>query len=189
MILEGGRKENTAVKEMYDAYSALVINHVKDNNGSREDGEDILIQAIMTVVSHIHDERFRGDSSLKNYLMAIAKNMWLNELRKRKPFLNLTEDVDDVKLKDENLEEEPKELELLRNEKLRTILKLLAKLHKGCLPIFKMFYWYGWALKKIAELLNYVSEDSVKMKKKRCMDELKRFLDDHPDLKDFLRGA
>lgn len=185
MILEGGRKENTAVKEMYDAYNAMVISYVKENRGTREDGEDILIQAIMIVVSHIHEGRFRGDSSIKNYLMAIVRNMWLNELRKQKTFL----DVDDVHVVGQLPADWPKELELLRDEKLRMVLKLLDKLHNGCLAILKMFYWYSWPLKKIADLLRQASEDSVKMKKKRCMDELSRFLDDHPDLKAFLRGA
>jgi RNA polymerase sigma factor (sigma-70 family) len=197
MILEGGRRENTAMKEIYDQNWNMVINYVKANKGRKEDGENMMQDAIMVVLLNVQKGVFRGESSLKNYLMRIVRNMWLNELRRQKPLEGHVEVLDGDQPALQELAELPRELELINDSKLVTLLQALDKLHKGCMAILKMFYWYEWPLNEIAEYLNYPSEDSVKTKnkhsedsvktkKKRCMDELKRYLDDHPDLKDFL---
>lgn len=187
MILEGGRRENTAMTEFYDQHRNMVINYVKANKGRTEDGENMMQDTILVLLLNVHKGVFRGESSLKSYLMRIVRNMWLNELRRQKPLEGHVEVLDGDQPALQELAELPRELELINDSKLVALLQALDKLHKGCMAILKMFYWYKWPLNEIAEYLNYRSEDSVKQKKKRCMDELKRYLDDHPDLKDFLR--
>jgi RNA polymerase sigma factor (sigma-70 family) len=188
MILEGGRQESIALNEIYDRYATMVIQYIQQNSGRKEDGEDILQDALIAMALDVQGRLFRGESSLKNYLMSVVRNMWINHLRKRgrqQAYVEamLAEEGPDTS----RWAEPPKELELVRDPRHRVLLRSMSKLYQGCMAILKMFYWYDWPHKKISTLLGYPSEASVKVKKTRCMEELKRFLDKHPQLKTFLR--
>jgi RNA polymerase sigma factor (sigma-70 family) len=188
MITEGGRQESIALNEIYDRHKVMVINYIQQNGGRKEDGEDFCQDAIIALTTDLHGGKFRGESSLKNYLMAIVRYMWINQLRKMGRYQTY---VDTMTAEDAAAAvrwfEPPRELELLRDPKLRTLLRTMAKLYQGCNDILKMYYWYEWPYKKISNLLGYPSEASVKVKKMRCMDEMRRFLDKNPSLKAFLR--
>lgn len=188
MVQEGGRQESIALNEIYDRYAAMVIQYIQQNGGRMEDGEDVLQDALIALALDVQGKQYRGESSIKNYLMAIVRNMWINSLRKRgrqQAYLDqlVAEAGPDVS----RWAEIPREMELIRDPKHRALLRTMSQLYQGCMSILKMFYWYDWPYKKISTLLGYPSEASVKVKKMRCMDELKRFLDKHPQLKAFLR--
>jgi RNA polymerase sigma factor (sigma-70 family) len=188
MIKEGGRQEGIALNEIFDRYKGLVITYLQGYAGRKEDAEDVLQDALLVLSIDVPSGKFRAGSAIKDYLMAIVRHLWINQLRK----VGRQQTTIETLLAEEaaatlQWSDAPKELELLRDPKQRALLRTIGKLFQGCLAVLKMFYWYAWPYRKIANLLGYPSEASVKLKKLRCVDELKRFLEKHPSLKAFLR--
>jgi RNA polymerase sigma-70 factor (ECF subfamily) len=179
MIQEGGRQENRALTEIYDQMKNMVFNYVqKKLSGNDEMAEEALMDALLVLSIKIHNGTYRGEASVKNFLLKVVRNICLNQLKRHQKFVPMDEEE---LLRLNPVQMEP-ELELLRNEVTRKLLKVLSTLKEGCLSIFKMFYWYGWSLQKIAVALNISSEDAVKSKKHRCAVELRKFFEDHPEI-------
>lgn len=71
------------VRDLYNLYFENVIAQVCANGGNREDGADIFQEAVLIFIEKVKTGIFRGESSIKTFLIAIARNMWLFELRTR----------------------------------------------------------------------------------------------------------
>lgn len=188
MILEGGRQESIALNEIYDRYVPMAVQYIQQNNGRKEDGEDLLQDALIAMALDIQGFQFRGENPLRSYLMSVLRNLWIHHQRKR----GRQQATIDALLAEEgpnasHWAEPVREMELMRDPRHRAQLRTLAKQHQGTMAILKLFYWYDWPFKKLSTLLGYPSEASVKVQKVRSMEELKRFVDKHPQLKTFLR--
>lgn len=72
------------VRSLYENYFEGVIAHVCMNGGNRDDGADIFQEAVLVLIDNVKTGQFRGDSSIKTFLFAIARNLWLHELSPRR---------------------------------------------------------------------------------------------------------
>jgi RNA polymerase sigma factor (sigma-70 family) len=62
----------------------MLENYVLNNNGSRDDAADVIQETIVAFIEIVEQGKFRGDSSIKSFLFAITRNVWLTELRKKR---------------------------------------------------------------------------------------------------------
>ena len=78
---EGNEK---AFSKLYQYYYGFVENYVLKNNGTKEDAQDIFQETLIVFLEKLKKDDFYLTASLKTYIIAISKNMWLNSLRKDK---------------------------------------------------------------------------------------------------------
>lgn len=78
---EGNTK---AFAKLYQYYYGFVENYVCKNNGTKEDAQDIFQETLIVFLEKLKKDDFYLTASLKTYIIAISKNMWLNSLRKNK---------------------------------------------------------------------------------------------------------
>lgn len=78
---EGNTK---AFAKLYQYYYGFVENYVCKNKGTKEDAQDIFQETLIVFFEKLKKEDFYLTASLKTYIIAISKNMWLNVLRKNK---------------------------------------------------------------------------------------------------------
>jgi RNA polymerase sigma factor (sigma-70 family) len=78
---EGNTK---AFAKLYHYYYGFVENYVCKNKGTKEDAQDIFQETLIVFFEKLKKEDFYLTASLKTYIIAISKNMWLNVLRKNK---------------------------------------------------------------------------------------------------------
>src|SRR6476659_4947286 len=71
------------VKHLYEKYFYLLSSYIEQNQGSREDAEDIFQEVVLTFIELIRKNKFRGESSVKTFLFAVNRNIWFNELKRR----------------------------------------------------------------------------------------------------------
>ncbi len=69
--------------EIYQSYFDAVYRYVLSLSGDPQIAEEITQEAFFKALRSL--DQFRGDSSVKSWLCAIAKNIFLSERRKRKP--------------------------------------------------------------------------------------------------------
>src|SRR4051812_10619489 len=78
------KEENASFEVLYKFYFPFIATYITQNAGSSEDAEDIFQEAIIVLLQKVRQADFILTSSLKTYLYAIAKNLWLKRLRENK---------------------------------------------------------------------------------------------------------
>jgi len=157
--------DQEGIKQLYQQYFKMIADLIQKNSGTREDAEDIFQETLITVITKIRSSEFQLTSRLSSFLYAISKNMWLYRLRGEKQ----TQVI---------------ELEIYE-EKHKLIAKVFDHISQECQKILKTFYFEKKALKDIGTEMNY-TEGSIRVKKSRCMESLRKLVEDHPDYKSII---
>jgi RNA polymerase sigma factor (sigma-70 family) len=152
---------------LYKKSIASISKYVKSNSGNTQDAEDILQEALLTFWQKACDPNFRLTSLPTTYIFAIAKNLWLKALEKRKTIsnpnnINTTDDFLD------NLEDK-----IITEEKFTIIDKAYKLLGENCKEILKQYYFLKLSMQEIATKLNYANANVAKAKKHQCLSQLR----------------
>jgi RNA polymerase sigma factor (sigma-70 family) len=140
----------------------MVKNFVLKNSGDENIVDDIMQDSVIAVWKNAHKTDFMLKSKLSTYLMAIAKNLWFKELKKRSRF----------KLVDEtnHLEKGGEEMNLNMDNSL--LHSIIDEMDDTCRKLLSYFYFDGFSTKLIAEKLNFANANTVKSKKYQCFKKL-----------------
>lgn len=159
------------VRQLYENYFEGVVAQVCMNGGQRDDGADIFQEAVLVLIDKVKTGQFRGDSSIKTFLFAIARNLWLHELRTRSRRNNreviYTNNEDKIK--------EP-EMPFFEADNLAALQKLLEQVGEPCQRILTGFYYEDKSMKEMLSEFNYENEQVLRNRKSRCMKKLKELL-------------
>ncbi len=153
-------KYSLALKGLYSILPD-VKQYIKANSGSTDDANDIFQDALVILYKKVHSNNFTLTVSLKSYLLAVIRNCWLQELRKRKK-LSLSETNTD--LTKEEIDEES-------NFTFAT--SAFNLLGEKCKELLIQFYLKKKSFKEIASLLEFSDENIAKNQKYRCMQKAK----------------
>ncbi len=182
-IRSGTAGRDRIIAQLYDDQHLqnTIKKILRVGNGSEEDFRSILsftlVQFLKTVMKN---KELTINGSLNNYLAGIARNLWVQELRKRNKLPR--ELPEDFNLKDET---PSVDLRLIEEERSENLDKVLSKLGKNCKEVL-MLWASNFKMAEIATQLNYKSEGMVRKKKYNCMKELSNYLEEHPQLKNLL---
>lgn len=165
------------VKKLYDSFFEAVVAQVCANGGNREDGADIFQEAVLVLIDKVKTGQFRGESSLKTFLMAIARNLWLYELRTR----NRREIRELSFSKSEDIITEPREI-IFEKDSTRALMELLHQVGDPCKKILTGFYYEDKSMKELLSEFHYENEQVLRNRKSRCMKKLKEILATNKEL-------
>lgn len=182
--LPGGMNE--ALKFMYKEYYSLLESYIVNNNGNKEDAADLIQETMVSFIEIIQQDKFRGDASVKSFLYSIIRNLWMSELRRR----NSTDKRNRIfeKAKDET--ELTVVNQLIRNEHLAAIQKLLNKLGEKCRQLLLFVYYENLSMSDIAlHMPEYQNEQVLRNKKYKCMKQLEQMMNDDVELNKQLKNA
>ncbi len=177
--IKNGKKLESYIKELYRLYFNSIANFITTNSGNPEDAEDFFQEALVVFIDLVRKDKFRGDSSIKTFLYAITKNLWLNELKKRsRSVVRETEYFN-------NTEHETKVIQhgVNENEWRRQVLAFMDRLGDNCKKILVLFYYEEMSMKDIYKVMNYESEQVARNMKYRCMKKLHELLDENPKIR------
>jgi RNA polymerase sigma factor (sigma-70 family) len=173
-ILAGIRAgDEGALLELYRANRKPVASLVTRNNGTADDAEDILQEAIVTLWERVRTGRFEYSARLSTFLYATARNLWMRRLARarREPAANGANS--------EMGSGDPDPLELMVEGEEATIVgNALERLGEPCKKLLVLFYWEERTMEEIAAALGFVNADSAKSKKYQCKKALEKLLRD-----------
>ncbi|PZV81552.1 RNA polymerase sigma factor (sigma-70 family) [Algoriphagus aquaeductus] len=159
---------NQAISQLYSQHYGMLEHLILTNSGQAEDAADIIQEAMLVVVKMIRNEKFRGESSLKSFLYSICKNLWINELRKRKSNQYRNEQYENEKSQiDLSVVEEIQQM-----ENLRFVMNLFETLGEKCKQVLTLFYFEELSMRDICEKLAFSSEQVLRNKKYKCLQSL-----------------
>ena len=161
--------DRTVLGELFVRYEKLVASYVSKHGGDQSDTEDMLQEAIIVVWQKVCSGKFELRSKLSTYILAIVKNKWSAEMRKRSKFSEeLPEDISDGN---------PSTLDgVIKEEEMATVRKALAALNPICKELLMLFYFEERNLRDIARVLGFANPEVAKSKKYQCKKSLETIL-------------
>lgn len=173
------------VKFMYEQYFLMIASYIEQNHGSREDAEDIFQETVLAFIQMVKANKFRGDSSPKTFAHAIARNLWLNQLKKRG-----RQEKRNMVFSTEMAGIEPDvEKMMSRQDARRQVMNIIGSLGETCKNILLAFYFENLSMQDILTKLDYKNEQVVRNKKAKCMKNLEDTIASDPALAQQFKSA
>jgi RNA polymerase sigma factor (sigma-70 family) len=178
LIAALGRKENSnqAILFIYKEFHSTISSFIIAKGGSQQDGEDVFQETVVTFMEVLKKNKFRGEASIKTFLVSIARNIWFNQIKKNERSTNREKIFENSRDQQElDISHELGDLETKRE-----LRKLLLKLDEPCRKILALFYFEDLTMKEILLYLPYENEQVVRNKKYKCLQQLTGMIKQNP---------
>ncbi|MBL7740030.1 MAG: sigma-70 family RNA polymerase sigma factor [Chitinophagaceae bacterium] len=182
--LQSGSQINETVKDIYRNHFESLSWYVINNNGSRQDAEDVFQEVVVSFIDLVQKDKFRGESSIRTFLFSLNRHIWLNELKRRGRALAREEKYE----KGQDRTEMDVSHFMTGREAKEQVMNLVGQLGETCRKILVMFYYNNSSMKDILESLNYENEQVVRNKKYKCLKQLEQIIAANPALKQTLKN-
>ena len=154
--------DRSVLGDLFIKFEKVVFKHIQTHGGNLDDAKDMLQESIIVLWQNVSAGRFKLQSKLSTYLVAVAKNKWMVEMRKKKRFV-----------KDDPPEHahpsEPGILDkLVDDEMLDRVRFALEQIKPVCKQLLLLFYFEERSMEEIANLLNFANMNVAKAKKYQC---------------------
>ncbi|OWY19114.1 sigma-70 family RNA polymerase sigma factor [Sphingobacteriales bacterium UPWRP_1] len=181
-ILQGGKAENQSLQFLYKQHFAAVVKLVTANKGTHEEAKDLFHDALAAFYEQVKSGRFKGESSIGTYLYAIARNMWLNRL-KRSTYHAAYEKT--LQNEGEPLDQHAHEA-LVEQEKTNTVLGVLTLIGEECKKMLLLAIYENLPMEDIAVQMGFKNAQNARNKKLKCSNRLKELLEERPQIRQML---
>lgn len=189
MALRDPFRSADGIRMLYKGYLGSLTAYVVSNSGSEDDAQDIFQEVVVAFVHQVKAGKFRQESSIKTFLYAMNRNLWLNELKRR----------DRAGVREKKFEEtrwlsgrEETATFMERKESAQKLMQVMERLGEGCKKVLLLFYFENRAMKEILDETAYENEQVVRNKKYKCLKKLEELIRKqeslYQQLKTFLNG-
>lgn len=169
---------NQAILFLYQQYSQSTCSFIINYGGSEQDAEDVFQETVLAFIGIVKKGSFRGEASIKTFLVSIARNVWRNELKKKQ-----RSDVREKKFETGRDQHEDDVSELMTHlEEKKQLRDLVGKLGEPCRKLLQLFYYENLSMKEIVEHLPYENEQVVRNKKYKCLQQLIAIIKENPSI-------
>ncbi len=173
-------EEHWAFEKLYKDQFNPLKSYVLRNSGTLDDAKDLFQETIIALMKVIVKPEFKlnDNTKLSTLTYSIGSRLWLMNLRKKKlPIASsdISEMNEDFDTGQEGLEEK-----IEYEAKHQLIAESLKTMGEECRKLLEFYYFKKIKLKEIAEMLSY-TQAFVRVKKNRCMNELRELVTQNPD--------
>jgi len=177
-ILDGIRKHDRKVlnyiyKNYFDQLARFIINR----KGSESDAWDVFQDTLGVIYDYVQLRTFKLEVPFQAFFFSVAQKLWYKRFRKSQREINFT---------NETMEHIPYEntetLRELMHQQLMTRLtnKYMKKLSSNCIKLIK-FSNLGLETSQIAKKLNYLSNQAVYNQRRKCLQQLLKWIKNDPE--------
>jgi RNA polymerase sigma factor (sigma-70 family) len=162
---------NEPVQFLYQNYYAGVAALIYNKGGNSEDVADIFQETVLTLVDKVKSNQFRGDSSIKTFMIAVARNLWLHELRTRGR--RNQREVNYVSLNETEVDATERPFARANTDTMKSIFEGVGEV---CTQILTGYYYDNLSMRELLKKFNYENEQVLRNRKSKCMKKLKELL-------------
>lgn len=160
--------DEDALVRLFQQNRRPVASFVLRNNGTHDDAEDMLQEALVILWERVRSGRFEQQSKLGTYILGIVKNLWLQRLAKKQRESPL---VDNVSVDPPILQE------IIDEEDAGELRKAMHKIGEPCRTILLLFYGEDLSMEEIADKMGFANAQTAKSKKYQCKKLLRQVLE------------
>lgn len=166
-ILRDLREEkNNAFGQLYANYFGMVDRFVIHNSGQSTDAEDLFQDTMVILLEKLRQDNFVLTASLKTYIMAIAKNLWLKRLSagKNLEFSDLSESyfLEDLH---SFIDQERSYWDRLQD--------YLLKITDHCQGLIEKIFFRNKTMEQIQQEYGYSTRHNAQNQKHKCMEQIR----------------
>lgn len=182
--LQAGSDLDNVIRHLYRSHYRMVNYYIIQNNGSDADAQDIFQEVVINFVKTVQAGLFRAEARISTYMHTLARNAWINEVKKR----------DRIKRRDEKFHNEKQAIEtdvggqLINREITTQIDNLLQALGENCKKILLAFYFDNLPMKEILKIMHFENEQVLRNKKYKCMKQLEQIITANPAIRETLQS-
>ena len=168
-----GLKENntSVIQAIYKKFVPRVIQHIKNNNGSEAEAQDVVQEVLITIYQQATERNLQLTCPFDAYFFLLCKRKWLNELKKssQKEVTFVNENVS----KDESLQEMVFQTETF-SEKQALFDLMFQQLGEKCKEVLRLSF-VTKSMEEVAVKLG-VTYAYVRKKKSLCTGQLTQLI-------------
>lgn len=169
VLLKSG--DGALLKVLYIRHYGSLEHYVLKNNGSTDDAKDTYQEAFIAVWRNVQLDRFvpQDEGEFAAYLIRVAKNKWIDQLRKHKNKHMVSVEEEHVVgiTAGEFIDE--------TDTYINTVKKQYVHLGARCRELLGRFYFSKQSLREIAAVFDW-TEASAKNNKYRCLKQLRELV-------------
>jgi RNA polymerase sigma factor (sigma-70 family) len=160
--------DHASFQRLYTLYFPTIQGYICKNSGYHEDAEDVFQETIVVMLEKTKQPDFELTSSLRTYLFAIARNIWLKRLRenKRRKTIDLPLNIleKELILDDEHPVDGAAE----------KVEKWLEKITKNCQYILRAIFFYQEPMEDLMKKMGWKNKHSAANQKYKCLEQVKK---------------
>jgi DNA-directed RNA polymerase specialized sigma24 family protein len=166
-LLQGLKAQNEkSIYEVYNRYYPAVEKYVLMNSGAAQDAEDVFQDTVMVILDYTSKEDFRLTCSLKTLVFAIARRLWLKQLRYR----SRNETLLEMEIGQSDFLTNWEEVEK-SERKYDSIPQVLSRISVHCSGLLKELFLTG----KIPD--HYKNNHSFRNQKYKCLEQARKMME------------
>ncbi len=167
-------EEDDVLKFLYATVKRSLFPFVRSNQGTLDDANDILQDAIIVFYEKVKSREFRLQTTISGYIYTVGKYMWLNRLK----ILSKETSFSDKEI--DNMEAVSVNVDMCENNLSTYTEMLLEKMRKGCKQILIDSIYKKMSMKEIATAYGLKSDQIARNKKHKCLKNLRTMIENSP---------
>lgn len=168
---------SNTIQQLYVELLPRVALFVKANKGSYGDAKEVFQEALLQIIARAKTRGVSITTALDSYIFITCRNLWYQELNKRKKLLR-----NDGFFELDEQEDGDWEAELL-NEQQQLFQEKLCELSPNCSKLLKD-YFGKLSYRDIVKKYNYASENTAFQRIYKCKKRLTQLIEADPRFKD-----
>ncbi len=172
--IKAGNEEALVI--MQKSYHTMVKSFILKNSGTEDEVDDVLQDSLIAIWRNVNKPNFSLTVKMSTYLMAIVKNLWFKQLKKKTRFTVVDESLQE-KITADDISTDHLDQHVIH--------KLVGELDETCKKLLSYFYFDGLENKIIAEKMGFANTDTVKSKKYQCFKRLQASVTSQFNKEDF----
>ncbi|GEM_PF-2246448 len=181
LLRNGGNDRYTAQEKIYKQLRDqgcvnIIYRSIEPYRGTLQDAEDLFQEAYLVLMKKLDKGEHQDEFNAKNYLVAIARNLWKNTSRSNK----VAEDYQNEYANDTSVSLYCDE-HLERQERRKLVDSIISSLTDQCKEILRL-WMEDFSMREIAARLDLSSERMAIKYKYRCHKRLVKYLAGRPNL-------
>lgn len=165
-----------SMKEVYRLYFNDITNWLKTKfNLSHTDAKEIFQLTVVIFYENVTSGKLTVlTSTLKSYLMGIARNKAMEQYRASSKFVN-----DDIlEFVSDNRDQEIDQLQRVE-KRIGIVQNSMKNMGSQCKSLLQLFYFGGMSMEEITITMQYKNSNTTKNLKYKCIKRLHMLLKDH----------
>jgi RNA polymerase sigma factor (sigma-70 family) len=154
-----------AIYEVYTRYYPSVEKYILMNSGVFQDAEDVFQDTVLVLLNYIAKENFNLTCSIKTLVFAIARRLWLKQLRQR----TRNETLNELEIEQKDFITNWEEVEI-SERKYNSLPEVLSRISAHCSGLLKQLFLTG----KIPE--HYKNNHSMRNQKYKCLEQARKVM-------------
>jgi RNA polymerase sigma factor (sigma-70 family) len=148
---------------LFEENYSSIKKHILQNSGSVDDVDDVLQEAVIIVWQNSAKPEFQLSSALNTYIYAIVKNLWLKALKRKQRMVNIHDnEYDHLNPVSQGTSQYDR----------KVLLDCMSEVGETCKQLLSYYYFDGYNMTQIGDLLGFNNADTVKAKKYQCLKRL-----------------